>query len=190
MNREIGQPVDARKDVDVACDERTLRDDGDAEPGMLRQHVQNSTRDAESPLGRLIRIGCRSDHDGFTVEQLQVAIAAESQGPAQDFGCVLFDKDVALEGQPRRELVIRFAKCVDHFLICGGALHHPAVRVARVTVGASERAADVRIDRPESHARRLGTIEDVLRGRGVVADVFLLADDRQLARLSFVRRAK
>ena len=53
--------------------------------------------------------------------------------------------------------------------------------VARVAVGAAESAADVRINGPEAHARGFGTVEDALGGRGVVADVLLLADDGELA---------
>src|SRR6202022_2503778 len=97
--------------------------------------------------------------------------APEPECAAKNLGRVLFDEDISLECQPGRKLVVRLAELVGHPVLGCGALHHVAVGVPRVAVSATEGAADVRVDRPESHARRLWAVEDAFGGGGVVADV-------------------
>src|SRR5689334_11682592 len=150
---------------------------------MLGEDFQYPAGDSESSLGGLIRISGSADDDSLTLEQSQVTIAAEAQRSAQDFRCVFLDENIPLEREPGRQLVVCIAELLDHLVIVGGALHHPAVRVTRVAVGAPKSAADVGIDRPESHACCFWSIENALRRRGVVPDVLLLADDRELAGL-------
>src|SRR5689334_14050398 len=157
---------------------------------MFRKHLQNSACDSESSLGWLIGVRCGADDYRLALEQTQMAIAAEAQSSAQNLGRVFLDEDIALEGEPGRQFVICFAELLNHFMVVGSSLHHPAVGVSCVAVSAAERAADVGIDRPESHAGGLGTVEDALRRRRVVPDVLLLADDRELAGLALVSFAE
>ncbi len=69
MDMKIGDPVDAGKQVDVACDERTFRYDADLESGMLGKNLEDSPGYPEPSLGRLVRIGRSSDDDGLTFEK-------------------------------------------------------------------------------------------------------------------------
>src|SRR2546423_7483384 len=190
MNRQIRVSVDTGEYVDVPRDQRTLGDDRHRKAGMFGEHFENSSRDSESPLGRLIRISRSADDDGLALEQTKMTIAAESQSSAQDLGRVLLDEDVALEREPRWQFVVRFTEFLNHFVVVGGSFHHPAMGVSGVAVSAAERAADVGIDRPESHAGGLGPVEDALRRRGVVPDVLLLADDQQVPGLGLLSLAE
>ena len=105
-----------------------------------------------------------------------VLFGAVSQRLSEDVGRVLFDEDASLEREPGRHSVVRRLKVGMLGVLRRVPVEHPAVRVARVAVGAPERAADVRIDRPEPHARGLGPVQNVPRDRAEVANVLLFAN--------------
>ncbi len=181
VDRQPRDARDARQQVDVARDERTLGDDADGQPRMLGQHLEHRPRDAIATLGRLKRIGRRADDDRLAGEEREMFLGAVSQRASQHVGRVLLDEDAALEREPRRHRSMRRSQLLVIGIRVGVAVEHPAMRVARVAVGAAERAADVRIDRPEAHARRVGIVEHRLGHQADVADVLLLADDWQRA---------
>ena len=113
-------------------------------------------------------------------------VASVAQRPAQNFGRVVLDENVALEREPWRELRERFAECFFHPVVVRGALHHVAMCVSRVAVSASESASDVGIDRPESHPGCLRSVENALRRGAVVPNVLLYADNGEKARFALV----
>src|SRR5665647_2601290 len=98
-------------------------------------------------------------------------VAALSQSSGEDIGRILLHEDVALEREPGWHLFVALGERGLHPIIVGRALHHIAMSVSRVAVGAAERAAHVRIDRPESHPRRFGTVENAAGELRVVANV-------------------
>src|SRR5688572_28101959 len=131
-------PVDARQQIYVSRDERTLRNDRDGETRVIGEHLEYSPRDAEFSFGGLIGIGCGSDHDRLAVEESEVLFAALSERARENFGRVLLDENVALESEPGRHLRITVAENALHAVVVGGALHHISMRVAGVAVSAAE----------------------------------------------------
>src|SRR5256885_3437384 len=113
---------------------------------MLGENLQNSARDTEFSLGGLIGVRRGADDDRFTLEQLEVTVASKSESSTENLRRISLDENVSLEREPWRQLLVRVAERVGHFFVGGGALHHIAMRVARVAIRASEGAADVRID--------------------------------------------
>src|SRR6266481_1140025 len=150
------ETIDPGEQIDIARDERTFRDDHDAQTRMLREYLENSACNPESSLGRLIRICGSADHDRLALKQLEVAIASEPERATQNLRRVPLDENIPLEGEPWRQPVVCLAEYVGHFLVGSCPLHDVAMGVAGVAIGAAERAADVRIDGPESHAGGLG----------------------------------
>ena len=130
------------------------------QPGMIGQHLEHRSRDPKASLGGLKRIGGRADDDRLAVEQREVFLRAVSERFAQHVGRVLLDEDAPLEREPGRHLVARRLQVGVLGIRRRVAVEHPAMGVARVAVGAAERAADVRVDRPEPHARGLGPVQD------------------------------
>src|ERR1035437_7072900 len=100
-------------------------------------------------------------------------VASLAKSLRKDVGRVLLDENVALEGEPRRHLFVAIRERTFHSLTVRRALHHVSMCVTRVTIGAAKRTPDVWIDRPESHTRRFGTVENALRGRRVIQNVLL-----------------
>src|SRR6185437_10451457 len=96
-------------------------------------------------------------------------------------GCILLDEDAALEREPGWHRVPRRRQLRVLRIRRRGPIEHVAVRVARIAVGAAERAADVRVDRPEAHSGRFRTVQHRPRDGADVVNVLLLADDRQRA---------
>ena len=130
-------------------------------PGCSASTSSIPTRDAKASLGRLIRIRRRADHDRLALEQREVSVRAVAQRSAQDVGARSASRRSAARTRARAASSSRAScrsACSGFAVAC--ALEHPAVGVARVAVGAPERAADVRIDRPEAHPRRFGPVED------------------------------
>ena len=184
MKTEVGYPVDPRQNIDVSRDQRTLGDHHHAQSGMLSQHFQNTTSDLEATLGRLVRICRRADHYGFAREEREVLVASVTKRAAQNLGRVVLDENVALEREPGRKIGECIAQRFAHLVVTRRSLHHVAVRVPGVAVGAAERAADVGIDGPETHARRFRTVQHALRRRAVVSDVLLNVEHGQPPRVS------
>src|SRR4029079_7725877 len=87
--------------VHVARDERTLGDDGDGKPSLLGERLENTARDAESPLGGLVGIRRRPDHDRFSLERPEPSRTTELA--AKDRACFSLDEDAALERETRRQ---------------------------------------------------------------------------------------
>src|SRR6476646_10833240 len=98
---------------------------------------------------------------------------------AQNVGGILLDEDPPLEGEPGREVVARGLHVVVLGIRRRVAIEYPPMRVSRVAVGAAKRASDVRVDRPETHTRRFGSVQYRARNCAVVADVLLLTNQRQ-----------
>src|SRR5918999_3970016 len=94
-------PRDATQDVDVARDERALRDDHDGHPRMLGQHLENPARHAIASLRRLIGIGRRADENGLALDEAQVLVTPVTQRTREDFRGILLDENATLEGKPR-----------------------------------------------------------------------------------------
>ena len=111
-------------------------------------------------------------------------VAAMPQRARENFRRVLLDENVALEREPGRHRLVALGEDVFHSIIRSRALHDESVGIPRVTVRASESAANVWIDGPESHPRDFRSVEDVLRERGVVANVLLLSNDGEHPRVS------
>src|ERR1700730_6481727 len=139
------ETIDPREQVDIACDERTLRDDHHAQSWMLSKHLENSACDPESSLGWLVRIRSRADHDRLALKQLEVAVASEPERATENLGRVSLHENVPLEGEPCRQPVVRLAEDIGHFCVGSRALHDVSVGVARVAIGAAERATDIGI---------------------------------------------
>jgi hypothetical protein len=70
-------------------------------------------------------------------------------------------------------------KRVLHSIAVGRALHYISMCISRVAVRASECAADIGIDGPESHPCNFGSVENVLRSGRVIPDILLLTDYRK-----------
>ena len=173
MQTQIGHAVDSRQHIDVTCDQRTFRNHDDAEAWMLSENLENSSRDLESSLGRLIWIGRCSDHNRLPLEECQMSLASITKRATQNLGRVVLDENISLEGEPRRKIRERFAKCLSHFVVIRCAFHHVSMGVPRVAIRASERASDIRVDGPVAHPCSFRSVENTLRRRAVVASVFL-----------------
>ena len=150
-------------------------------PAMLGQHLEHRARHAKAALRGLKRIRRRADDDRVAREQREMLFRSVPQRSSQHVGGVLLDEDAPLEREPRRQRVARRAKIVAIRIRVGVAVEHPPMRVARVAVRASERAADVRIHRPEPHAGDLGAVQHIPRDGAEVADVLLLPNHGERA---------
>jgi dolichyl-phosphate beta-glucosyltransferase len=91
---------------------------------------------------------------------------------------------MALEREPWRHVLQLGSERVAGRRTGQGPIDGVPVGVARVAVRASERTADVRIDRPVPHPGRCRAVQQSTRPRRVVANVLLLAYSRQYNRLS------
>src|SRR5438093_7972220 len=100
MDCDLRIPRDTTQQIDIARHEWTLRDDHDRKPGVFSEHLEHAPRNAEPPLRRLIRIGCRPNDDAFLAEQCEVPIRSVAERPAQYVGGVFLDEDSPLERQP------------------------------------------------------------------------------------------
>ena len=107
--------------VDVARDERALRNDGELQPGMLGEHLEDAARHLEVALGGLVRIGGGADDDGLALDEREMLVAAVAERAREDLGGVALDEDVALEGEPGR----------DALDVCGGGVGEAARRRMR-----------------------------------------------------------
>ena len=96
----------------------------------------------------------------------------------QDGPGLALHEDAPLERQPGRQLGELLVRSVGRGGGCAEALRDVAVGVAGVAVRAPEGAADVRIDRPEAHARGRRTVQQAPRIGAEVADVLLLPEQR------------
>ncbi len=83
---------------------------------------------------------------------------------------------MALEGEPRWNLAEVFLERGVSVGLGSGTIHHVAVGVAGVAVGASEGAPDIRVYGPVAHAGGFRVIEDGFGAGGVVRDVGLAAE--------------
>ena len=179
-HRDLRAPRDAREDVRVARDERALRDDPQVQPRMLGEHLEDAARHPVPPLRRLVRIGGGADEDHLPLEEREMPRAAVPERARERVGGVALHHDVPLESEPRRDRGDGRRRIIGERVRRDRALHHVAMRVARVAVRASERTAGVRIHRPIGHPRHARVVEDVRRVRSVVRDVVLLAEHREL----------
>src|SRR5712664_598105 len=141
--------------VAVARDERTLGDDAERQSFAARQALQHRPRDAETALGRLIRIGRRPDDDAFADRY-----ALEVELERTDY--VFLDEDPLLERFPTVRSAIIRELGVGQLAGVMRALDDVAMCVARVAVAATELTADVRIERPVIHPRYGRRIEHPL----------------------------
>src|SRR5207248_4465650 len=98
---------------------------------------------------------------------------------------VVLDENISLEGEPRRKVRERFAKCLSHFVVIRCAFHHVSMGVPRVAIRASKRASDIRVDGPVAHPCSFRSVQNTLRRRAVVANVFLNVENRQSSGVSF-----
>src|SRR5262245_34169232 len=57
--------LNSLKQTEVAGDQRALADQADRHSALAAQPLQHSLGNSESPLGWLVRIGCRADDDAF-----------------------------------------------------------------------------------------------------------------------------
>src|ERR1043166_8346241 len=113
---------------------------------MFRDHLENSARDLESPLGRLVWVGRCADHYRFALEKREMPVASVTKRAAQNIGRVVLDENGSFKREPGRKIRERFAECFAHFVVIRSALHNVAVRIPGVAIGAAESASDVRVD--------------------------------------------
>ncbi len=126
MNRQRVILRDCAQKIDIADDEIGFGDDPQLEATMARELFENAARDFVAALGRLVRIGCGAERNGF-------ARLDRSQFVPQQVRGVLLDVDLLLE-----------LRAVAHF--------HEFVGVAGIAVLAGEFATSVGIDGPgEGH---------------------------------------
>jgi hypothetical protein len=122
-------------------------------------------------LGRLVRIRRRRDHYGVA---LQRRMAGGTTELASHEGARFpLDEYASLEREPRRHGRYIGRGAIVGILRSGDPLGGVSVRVARVAVRTAEGAADVRIDRPEAHARRCRPVHYRAYRDGVILDVLL-----------------
>ena len=117
--------------------------------------MQHRSRHAEPALGRLIRIGRRTDDDAFAEwDAFQVGLERADH--------MFLYEDPLLECLPpvRPPVVRKLGIGQLARIVC--ALDDVAMRVARIAVTAAEFAADVGIERPILHPRCGGRVEDAL----------------------------
>src|SRR5260221_7437577 len=65
VKTQIRDSVDSRQHIDVASDQRTFRDHNHAQAWMVGEHLENSSCNLESSLGRLVWIGRPAAHHRF-----------------------------------------------------------------------------------------------------------------------------
>src|SRR5205809_1542796 len=155
MHLEFVPLLQSQEQVAVTCDERTLRDDAERQSFATRQPLQHRSRHAEPALGRLIRIGRRTDDDAFAEwDAFQVGLERADH--------MFLYEDPLLECLPpvRPPVVRKLGIGQLARIVC--ALDDVAMRVARVTVTAAEFTADIRIERPVVHAGRGWWVEHAL----------------------------
>jgi hypothetical protein len=154
-SRAAGTGEQPDQQITIARDERTLGDDAEGESLTPRQMLQDGARDPEAPLGRLIRIRGRADHDRLA-DRHALEIGGEG---AHD---LLFDEDAPLERfPPVRPPVIREFR-VGQLTGVVRPLDDIAVGVTRVAVSAAEFTSDERIQGPVVHPGGAGWVEDAL----------------------------
>src|SRR5215831_3505459 len=141
---------------------------------MLGQNFEDRTRHAKATLGRLKRIRRHADDDRVASEKREMLVRSVAQRSPKHVAGVLLHEDSALEREPRRKRVARRAKIIALGVLVRAPIEHPPMRVARVAVRASERAAHVRVHRPEAHAGDFRAVQDIPRDSAEVLDVLLL----------------
>ena len=159
MNLDFVAFLQPYEQITVARDQRALGDDAERETLTARQPLQHRARDPKPALGGLVGIGRGTDHDALA-ERHALEIRLQR---ADD---MLFHEDPLLERFPAVRAAIIRELGVGQLAGIVRPLDDVAVRVARVAVAAAELAADIGIERPVIHARRLGRVEDAVRGEG------------------------
>src|SRR5258705_5026106 len=160
MDLEVAARLNAPEHIGVARDERTLGDDAEVQALAARQPLEDSAREPEAPLGRLvwIRGGTDDNWGGLTdrgTDRPKVATQVV-------FEC---DQQPLLHEHPLLERLppVRAAELVEFGVRqptrVVRALDGVAVRVARVAVRAAEFAPDVGVERPEIDAGLLRRVE-------------------------------
>src|SRR4051812_24176245 len=105
---------------------------------MVRENLEASPRHAKSSLGRLIRISRSTYDDRVSLDEREMLVASLAESSCENVGSVLLDEDIALEGEPWRHRLVSFRERAFHLVAVRRALHHVAVCVSGVAVGASE----------------------------------------------------
>ena len=129
---------DLLEEVDVAGDERGLRNDADAEAFLAGEDFEEATRDADAALNRLVGIGGCSDRDLFGgVDGAELLF--------EEPGSVLFEVDFLLEGLGPG--LLRNVEHAGRWRIDGGGLEE-FVGIAGVAVFAAELTSAEGVDGP------------------------------------------
>jgi len=102
VDRERRARRDTLQDIHITSNERTLGDDDDREPLVRSKRLEHTARDAESTLGRLIGIGCRTYDDDFAAGQRLETWTPSAQLVAENGGRVVLYQHVPLEREPWR----------------------------------------------------------------------------------------
>src|SRR5216684_1360135 len=138
IDREARTRIYRLEQVEVPRDEPRFGRDRKIEAAELRKDFEHGTRETEFALGRLIRIGRRSN-------------------------CYLVRSDWRARECARQHLRRHPLDEYAAFEIHRVAQFEEFVRVARVAVNASELASAIRIDRPaKAHPRAGAAVEDLL----------------------------